>query len=80
MNVAITPVIEKIPVLRKIASSGMFENHDSVGLQYILPEYQIRYIIDIRHIVRWIGKNNIIPRLANGDEMESVVADNADLA
>ena len=80
MYIAIATLIEQVPVSGKIVSFGMFENQNPVGFQQVVSEQQIRYFFDMRHIIRRIGKNNVILQFANRQEMERVVADNPDLA
>ena len=79
MDIAIVPVIEQMLMSGKTVSFGMFNDQDTIGFQYVLPEYQLRYFFNTRDIVWGIGKHNIVLRFADGQEMESIVADDTHL-
>ena len=80
MYIAVTPVIKKILMSGKIVLSGMFNNQDAIGFQYVAFEHQCRYLSGMRHVKRRIGKNNIILYFANRQKMKNIVAYNANLA
>ena len=80
MDIAIVPVIEQMLMSGKTVLSGMFNDQDTGGLQYVLPEYQPRYFFNTRRVVWRIGKNNIILCFANGQEMENIITDDANLS
>ena len=80
MHISIVPVIEQMFVSRKIVPLGMFQNQYPVRFQDVAPQNQIWYFIDFQQFVRRVGKNYVVAMLANGEEMEDVAADNAQLA
>ena len=79
MYIAIVPVIRQMFAACEIIPFRMFKYQNAIGFQYVVPEYQLRYFFNTRHIVWRIGKHNIILRFANCQEMERIVADNANL-
>jgi len=79
MHVAIVPVIEKMLMSGKVNSSGMFNDQNTIGFQYVLTEYQSGDFFDIRHIVRRISKNDVKLRFADRQKMENIVANDTNL-
>ena len=79
MHVAVIPVVGQMHVSGKIVQFGMFDNQESIRLQYVLPEYQLRDFFNTEHVVWGIGENDIILRFANGQEMKNIVANDANL-
>ena len=80
MHIAIIPVLQQKLVSCKVILLGMFKDQNTAGLQYVVLQYFFGNFPDARHIIRRIGKNNIILQFTNRQKVKNIIANNTDLA